>query len=116
MREYIEIMDNAGDELSLPARRILCPECNGDGNVCHPAFAEQSVPAEEFWYEWDDFEREMYLGGGYDVVCPECKGRCWVLEVDETSCTIEEIEAYRDYVKTMSDMDAMIASERRYGA
>jgi RecJ-like exonuclease len=114
VRETIVILDNNGDGYSLPARRVLCPRCNGDGKVGHPAFSD-GITAEEWATEWDDFERDMYLGGSYDIKCPECEGRRWVLGLDESQCSEEEVQMHRDYHDELYAVDREREAERRFG-
>ena len=113
--EYINIVDANGDDFPVPARRILCPRCNGDGKVGHPAFAEQAITAEEWYSEWSEEERDLYLGGAYDIECPECQGRLWTLVLDEDICTPEELQAYERHFQNLAELEAMERVERRFG-
>ena len=58
--ETIKITDvDTGDGVFLPAKRILCPSCDGDGKVENPAFSNGITVSE--WNEWDDYEKGQYF-------------------------------------------------------
>lgn len=109
MEEYLTTDEN-GDDLFIPGKRVLCPRCNGDGQVDHPAFSNGITQSE--WAEWDEEERDLYLGGAYDVVCPRCSGRRWVVVPDEDQCTIEEMKAYRNEIERREYDAAVYRAER----
>ena len=51
--------------------RRVCPECNGDGTVVHPALANWT--AEEIHSDPETFDQ--MLAGTYDRPCSRCRGR-----------------------------------------
>lgn len=110
----IEIYDEDGEELYLPSKRELCYTCNGEGKVGYPAFAN-GITASERARDWDDEDFESYLNGAYDIECPDCKGRKWVLVPNLDRCTKAEREAWEAHCQEQSDYDAMVESERRFG-
>lgn len=76
--------------LSLPAHRVVCGRCEGEGSILNPSIGEHAYSQEEFDEAFPDEEcggynpREEYRrrGGMYDVACPACKGRNVVDELD----------------------------------
>ena len=113
MNETITIRDVCGDDFVLPARRVLCSRCNGDGKVDHSAFSNGITASE--WSEWGDEDRGAYLSGVYDVKCPECEGRRWILEPDEEHMTDEEIKALDDHRRFEMEYEVERRAERRFG-
>lgn len=49
----------------------ICPRCEGEGKVDHPAFSNGITSGE--WADWDQDDRDSYMGGAYDVACG-CEG------------------------------------------
>lgn len=106
---------------SLPARKAVCPNCEGHGSVLHPAIAEHAYSSEEFYEEFDEWGRSQYFmrGGAYDVTCPECKGLRVVDRVDLDACDAEERAFYQAFQKEERERERFereCAAERRYGA
>lgn len=65
----------------LPALRMVCPRCEGDGYI----LSEHAYSQEEFNEAFhDEEERAQYFkrGGIYDISCPECGGRNVVDSID----------------------------------
>ena len=91
MRINVEVgYDENGERIveSLPAKFIVCPECEGHGTVLNPSMKEHCYTPEEFDETFSLDEQEEYFkrGGRYDVQCPNCKGKNVVLVVDEDAC------------------------------
>lgn len=87
--------DDNGESImeTLPAKFIVCPECEGHGTVLNPSMRNHCYTQEEFNETFDDDEdRAAYFqrGGKYDVQCPNCKGKNVVMVVDEDACTSDE--------------------------
>lgn len=83
-----------GEELTidLPARWAICSHCQGEGSSSAHLGA---ITASEWAEDWDQDDREAYLGGFYDQSCAHCQGGK-VLEVDIASCrTLEQRRALR---------------------
>ena len=77
----------------LPAKFIVCPECEGHGTVLNDSMRGHCYTAEEFHDIFDnEDDRAAYFerGGRYDVQCPNCKGKNVVLVVDDDACVTAE--------------------------
>jgi len=85
--------DGDRESMKMPGRWAICSRCDGHGKHVHPAIDGNGITSSE-WAEWDDEEREMYFGGGYDVGCEEkCNdGKQWV--VDEEALDNSQKAAY----------------------
>lgn len=103
----------------------ICECCRGNGTVDNPAFSNGFTSDE--WHEAchedidDDGESfaSRYLGGAYDVRCPECKGTGKVKAPDVERLTLRErrqiaVAERRDYYRHQVNAEA--AAERRMGA
>jgi len=92
--------DDNGEEievcLSLPAKFEVCPECEGHGKVDHPAFSD-GITASEWEEDWDYEDRENYMNGLYDVVCPECNGKRLIVVVNEYLLDDEQKKLYDEW-------------------
>ncbi len=99
-------------QVALPARRIVCPRCDGTGTHDHPAFSN-GVDHEHL--EDPDFS-ENYLRGHYDVRCEECNGDRVVLAVDWDALTpkMRDRLARAEWEAGQSERER--ESERRMGA
>jgi len=87
--------DDNGESImeTLPAKFIVCPECEGHGVVLNPSMAGHCYTQEDFNEAFDDEDdRAEYFkrGGKYDVQCPHCKGKNVVLVVDYLNFTTTE--------------------------
>lgn len=98
---------NDGDtsvDLNPPTKWEICPACDGDGENTYPDMEETNDDGEPCYY----VER-----------CQHCKGTGKVLEIDHEAFKADDPEVYAAWQKNVEDdenMEAMIASERRYGA
>jgi hypothetical protein len=106
-------------EHELPAKRAVCPGCDGEGRHVNPAIDGHGITAGEWDRDWDDEEREGYFNGRYDVVCHTCKGLRVVTVVDEeraeSECP-ELLRLYWDIQEERAAYERLCASERRMGA
>lgn len=78
---------------TLPAKFIVCPECEGHGTVLNPSMRGHCYTQEEFNDTFDDEDDRAEFfkrGGRYDVQCPNCKGKNVVLVVDDDACVTAE--------------------------
>ena len=71
--------------IELPAIRIVCPRCDGNGKHVNPNVDGNGITAEEF-AEDPEFQ-ENYFAGVYDVRCELCNGEKVVDIIDEEACT-----------------------------
>lgn len=115
----ISYTDEEGDtiEVDLPAHYGVCPRCNGEGRHTDPAIDGNGLDANDF-AEDPDF-KEDYFSGVYDITCEECKGLRVVAAVDEDSLTEEQkqhLQRYYEDLRSLHEIDAQMAAERRMGA
>jgi RecJ-like exonuclease len=117
--------DDEGNDIEheLPAMRVVCDDCDGEGYVLRDGMRYHAYTMEEFDYEFDEEMKSEYFkrGGIYDVVCPTCKGKNVVDVVDREAC-----ERNPEYAKILNELDdleedrrmmeAEYAAERRMGA
>jgi hypothetical protein len=105
--------------VSLPARRVVCPVCEGERKHVNPAIDGNGLSADDFAQD-PDFA-ESYFGGTYDVRCDYCKGRGFVDEVDEDACRSrlswwKGLLRHWNHLKLENDSRAERDAERRVGA
>jgi len=110
-----EAHEEGGYDVPLPTAMEVCPTCRGRGRHVNRAIDGNGITADEWWNEWDDESREMYLTGGYDVVCEECDGQNVVEVVDEDACSPELLAAWQDEEMAMAEMRATERMERMMG-
>ena len=112
----IELYDDDGESIRLPTRREVCRRCNGDGTIVNPAIDGNGISTDDECWQDDDF-REGYLGGRYDITCPECQGRNVVDVVDEELLLADDPALHERWVRAeieeASSREAE-AMERRY--
>lgn len=87
--------DDNGESImkTLPAKFIVCPECEGHGFVLNPSMAGHCYTQDEFNDAFaDEDDRAAYFtrGGKYDVECPNCRGKNVVTVVDAEACVTNE--------------------------
>lgn len=113
MPDKITIYNDEGEEIELPSKWEVCPDCHGNGVHVNRAIDGFSVD-DECWQD-EDF-RVMYLCGGYDVQCETCDGLRVVPVLDESRCTPEQIAAYERDLQEEADYRQMQRMERMMGA
>ena len=117
--------DDNGDEQQahVPAKRVLCPECDGAGTTLCDSLRGVAFTAEDMADD-PDFE-EGYFGGRYDQTCRRCNGLRVVQVADPESRSwkpehTEWLEAYErcaaDREASQREFEAECAAERRAGA
>lgn len=104
------------EELILPAKRVVCPVCDGVGTHVDPAIDGDGLTAEDLE---DDSFRENYMSGAYDVPCDYCRGNKVVEEIDEEACRTrlswwKGLIRYRNYEHEMNRSRVDSEWERRY--
>lgn len=109
-------------EHELPARREVCPRCEGYGTHLNPSIGEHAYTREEFEESFHDPEdRAEYFkrGGIYDVTCERCKGERVIDVLDRAACTTDEqraaLKVYDRQQREDRDYQALCASEQRFG-
>lgn len=108
IRVWVETAKGNKFELPLPAKRVVCPRCDGSGVHDHPSFSNGVSGLDD-----PDFAKE-YFRGTYDVRCEECDGKNIVLVVDEDALAPKMLDRYLRAQDSKSRHEAEIASERRY--
>lgn len=101
-------------EMELPTRWEVCPTCDGRGTHVNPAIDAGGIDADMF-AEDPDFADD-YLAGRYDVRCMECQGRTTVRVVNEDELTPDQLRQWHEQERSVYDMYAEMAAERRMGA
>lgn len=101
-----------GFEIPLPAKRIVCPRCDGNGTHDHPAFSN-GVDSEHL--EDPDFS-ESYFRGHYDVRCEECHGERILDVLDYDALTPKMLDRVDRAEKQAARYQAEADAERRWGA
>jgi hypothetical protein len=101
-------------EATLPAKRIVCPNCDGIGTQDHSAFSDGITQSE--LEEMDYESRRSYARGDYDVTCSMCHGEnvVDVLDYDNLS---DKMKNAVDEMLEIEASDAMDAAwEKAWGA
>ena len=97
-------------DVQLPAKRVVCPHCEGTGKVLRDGLLG-AVISDEFMADPDFMQR--YMGGDYDVRCSKCDGTNVVLDVDEESLSPKMRERLHLYIESLWADEQEIRNERR---
>jgi RecJ-like exonuclease len=84
--------DGNSYSMEVPAKRTVCPRCEGTGTHVNPSIDGHGLTQEDF--DADPDFAEGYFNGRYDVRCEECDGRNVVEVPDLSRLTAEEREDY----------------------
>jgi hypothetical protein len=112
--------DEDGDyteTVKFPAKFEICERCSGEGMITNPSIG--AITGEEWRNEWSEEDRENYLGGMYDIVCPTCKGVRVLKVIDEEKCVgelLEKLRLHRVSCIELEKLDAIERMERMMGA
>lgn len=116
--EAFNLIDKDSGCVTLPMKYIVCPLCYGKGKHVNPSIDSHGITASE-WNEWDQEERDLYINGGYDVICYQCNGERVIPEINESLLSNSEkeivkiIEENRNSERMFNNMCMM---ERMMGA
>ena len=99
-------------QVLLPAKRIVCPCCDGTGTELCEGLRGVAFSEEDMLEAGDEF-REGYMRGDYDVHCAKCDGNNVVTVVDEAALTTKMRDRYFRAVNDHEAHLAEIAMERR---
>ena len=97
--------------LELPAKRIICPRCDGEGKHVNPNIDGNGLSQEDF-AEDPDFA-ESYFTGLYDVSCEECGGNRVVDIVDE-ELVKNKLSWWKNWHRHMRYLDSLRESEAEH--
>lgn len=111
MRDFT-IEDNDGNEVTLPTRWAICPECDGHGKSSAYLGA---ITADDRERDWSEEEFDEYLRGGYDRRCDACEGSGKVKEVDWRRLSNAEREVWRAKCEEEAAYRAECRLERMMG-
>lgn len=108
------VMTKKGNQfqIELPAKHVVCPECDGCGKVLRGGLRGAVIDQENL--DDPDF-CESYFGGDYDVRCDVCNGENVILELDYDRLSQkmkDRVDKQADH-ESRSRMDA--EGERRWG-
>lgn len=108
-------IDDEEVEHSLPSKKEVCSDCNGEGYVLCEGMRGHAYSMEEFNEAFDEEDRAAYFqrGGKYDVVCTTCNGNNVVDVIDEENLNTSQKEIYNIYSK---QEEQRAAEERMYEA
>jgi hypothetical protein len=112
----LELLDDetAEYEAELPFNFEVCDRCSGKGTHTNPNIDGHGISSEEWANEWDDESREMYMSGGYDVLCELCHGERVMPVVDESRCDPDVLKHYYNKLQAEYEVRRDEAMERRY--
>jgi hypothetical protein len=95
----------------LPAERVVCPECNGNGHHFRSDLDENKM-VELIEADGDEDEMDHYRRGGYDQTCSECKGRNVIDQVNWD----EFQKQFPKEAKKIYSWDSDVAEDAKYAA
>lgn len=98
--------------MRVPAKREVCPTCDGTGSHVNRSIDGNGLTAEDF--EQDPDFRDSYMAGHYDVRCEQCKGANVVTVVDRNACDAHELAAVEQSEREEADAWREERSEARY--
>jgi hypothetical protein len=106
--EAYNLIDEQGCVV-LPMRFEVCPTCDGRGKYVNPSIDAHGITSDEWNEEWSYEEREVYMSGGYDILCCECDGEKVVPEINTNA------GGFNNAKKEIKDLvDSNIGEEARY--
>jgi sarcosine oxidase delta subunit len=97
-------------EVVLPAKRIVCPHCDGEGAELRGGLKGLCLSSEDM--KDHDFARS-YMRGDYDVACSHCKGARVIDVVDTDSLTPKMLARYVRKLSQDCRDEREAAAERR---
>lgn len=104
-----------GTEVELPFKWAICRQCDGHNRSLAHVECDGGGFTSSEWAEQDDDFKEGYLRGDYDRPCPECEGGK-VKIPDYAMMTKDQRELYREQCRSLLELKAEEAMERRMGA
>jgi len=74
--------------ISLPAKFVVCPRCQGTGSHVNPSIDGHGLTREDF--DQDPDFAEGYFRGDYDIPCATCHGERVVSVIDHERLNAEQ--------------------------
>jgi|10_taG_2_1085330.scaffolds.fasta_scaffold42955_2 hypothetical protein len=106
--------DNDEEEevtLNLPAKFEVCDLCGGKGTTVNPSIDAGGLSSEDF--DEDPGFREDYLGGAYDISCPQCGGKRVVPTVNFDGLNIEQKKEFDEYQREQEEAARDAEADRK---
>lgn len=80
-------------EKGYRTKRVVCWRCDGRGQHTNPSiYPEGGGFTQSEWAELDDYARDTYMSGGYDICCEVCKGKNVIELRIYTHCCVRKCE------------------------
>lgn len=117
---YEKWLQNLGAEATVVVQSSfqVCGTCQGRGTHVNPAIDCGGITASE-WAEWDDYEKDYYMSGAYDVTCNQCNGEKVIQNLEyETNNKLYNwcCERLSEHYEYQYESAREMAEERRWGA
>ncbi len=112
---FVSSLGTAIENLNVPAKRIVCPVCDGEGSELYGGLKSEAFTEEDFKDPGNqDFMRSM-ARGEFDVACSCCHGKNVVDEPDWELIKDRYPLIYKNYWETIeaereSEMEAYYKS------
>ena len=110
----ITLINDDGDEITLPTKWAICDNCQGEGTHVNRAIDGHGISADDECWQDDDFT-EMYFGGGYDVQCDAGCDHGKVKVINEDLMTEAQIKEYWEQIQDWREAEQVQAMELRMG-
>ena len=102
-----------GDETQLPAKYVICEECEGTGGHSRDLGC---ITSSEWGNDWDYDEQDAYMRGDYDRACEYCDGTGKILEYDFSRMPAELAAEVQAQAAADLECDMIQRAEIRAGA
>ena len=86
-----------GVPLPMPCVNALCTMCDGDGHVVNPSIDAGGLSDDDFYADPEFYDD--YMGGRYDVTCPECNGQRVIGALDDNGRLSEDQREALEYIE-----------------
>jgi hypothetical protein len=97
------------ETLEVSTHFVVCPRCQGKGSTTNPAIDGNGLNDESLG---DPDFMEYYLGGVYDIACPECNSERVIAVANEDDPNYEK---WLEMETAAQEMRQEIAHEQRMG-
>jgi hypothetical protein len=103
-----EYLDEDGNEMKLPTKWAICPDCGGEGG----SSAHLGVLTTG---DWEQEELDDYFAGHYDRSCSPCDGTGKLKVPNHNAMTAEQSKLVNDQDRHDHDCQMEMEAERRMG-